>query len=389
MVRRFVGLIFAILLLSSVTAISESMSYAAKDKAKINVISSNTFLDERGYLNIVGFLENTSEESLTVPMMKVKLLNKQREITYELKNDPLIHFMNPGSIAPFKITVMDPSRGKQTTNVKITFDQKVPTQLVNPKQVKLAVENAKFLTDNSGTTRIQGDVRNNGVKATDTFILVVAFMNEKNHILDVKTVTHDKSIATGAEMSFSMEYKGSADKYCLVADSRYYVANPAGMCENTGKRIISKPPKDVTLPESSSSVTIQERSDETGGQSNNSEQSIELAKFRVVDANKAKLRQIYVGQEIQLQSKATNNLDSVQPFTYIAQIKDQEGITVMLESNQGKLSPQKQSRLAVKWFAEEPGKYSIEIFVWKNLDDPSPLTAQPLKTLIEVKNKRA
>ena len=389
MSNRFLGLILAVMLFSSVTAISDSISYAAKDVAKINVIKSNTFLDERGYLNIVGFLRNTNEEPLTVPMMKVKLLNKQSEITYKLKNDPLIHFMNAESVAPFKITVMDPSRSKQTANFKITFDQKLPTQLVNPKQVKLSVENVKFFTDNSGTTRIEADVRNDGAKATDTFIIVVAFMDEKNHILDVKTVRHDKSIATGAKMSFSMEHKKSADKYCLVADSRYYVANPAGICENTGKRMISKLPKDATLPESSTSVTMQQRSEETGIQSNNSEQSMELAKFRVVDANKAKLRQIHVGQEIQFQSKATNNLNSVQPFTYIAQIKDQEGITVMLESVEGNLSPQKQSRLAVKWLPEEPGNYSVEIFVWKNLGDPSPLTAQPMKTSIEVKNKKA
>jgi hypothetical protein len=388
MLRRFVGIIFAILLFSSVTAISDSISYAVKDKTKINVIKSNTFLDERGYLNIVGFLENSGEEPLTVPMMKVKLLNKQSEVTYKLKNDPLIHFMNPESIAPFKITIMDPSRSKQTANVKITFDEKAPTQLVNPKQTKLTVENVKFFTDNSGGTRIEGDVRNNGVKATDTFTIVIAFMDEKNHILDVKTVTHDKSIATGAKMSFSIDYRGSADKYCLIADSRYYVANPAGTCENTGERIISKTSKDVNLPESFNDITIQQRSDEARVQSNNSEQSIELVKFKVVDANKTKLRQIYVGQEVQLQSKATNNFDSAQPFTYIVQIKDQDGIIVMLESNQAKLSPQEQSRLAVKWFAEESGKYSVEIFVWKNLEDPSPLTARPLKTSIEVKNKK-
>ncbi len=389
MLRRFVGLVFAILLFSSVMITTNSMSYAAKDKAKISVISSNTFLDERGYLNIVGFLENASEEPLTVPMMKVKLLNKQNEITYKLKNDPLIHFMNPESIAPFKITVMDPSRSKQTANVKITFDQKVPTQLVNSKQVKLAIENAKLFVDGSGATRIEGDVRNNGMKATDTFILAMAFMNEKNHILDVKTITHDKSIATGAKMSFSMEYEGTAYKYCLIADSRYYVANPAGMCEKAGKRIISKPSKDITLPELSTNETKQQRSEETGVQANNLEQPMELAKFRVVDANKAQLRQIYVGQEIQLQSKATNNLNSVQPFTYIVQIRDKEGITVMLESIEGKLSPQKPFRLAVKWLPEEPGKYSIALFVWKDLEDPSPLMVQPMKTSIEVKNKKA
>jgi hypothetical protein len=351
------------------------------------VINYDTFVDENGYLNIVGFLGNTGKDARTVPMIKLKLLDKQGETTYKFNSDPLIHFINPGSVTPFKITVMDASRSKHIANFKISFDQKTPTQPINPKPDKLAIENIRFATDNSGVTRIEGDIRNDGSKATDTFTVVVAFMNGTNHVLDVKTMRYGKSISTGARMNFKMEFKQPADKYCLVADSRYYVANPYGMCEITEKRTISKPLKDATFPRSSTGMTTQ-RSEETQGLSNHSEKSVELSKFRVLDTNKTKLSQIYVGQEIQLQSKATNNLKSVQPFTYIVQIKNQEEITVMLDWVDGRLSPNKQSRVAVQWLPEEPGKYTVQTFVWKSLEDPSPLTAQPIKTSIEIKNKK-
>jgi hypothetical protein len=292
-------------------------------------------------------------------------------------------------MVPFKITVTDTIRSKQTANFKITFDQKVPSQLMNSKPAKLVIENVKIIKGKSGMTRIEGDIRNDGSKATDAFTIAIAVMNERNQVFDTRVVRYGVSIATGAKISFNMEYKQPSDKYCLLADSRYYVATPIGICEITGKKIISKSTKNITIPRSSDDATDSQSSGETVTLPQQLEKTIKISKFKVLDANKVKLQKVHVGQEIRLRSVVINNLTSTQSFTYIVQIKDQEGMTVMLKWVEGKLFPAKKSRPAVQWIPEEPRKYNVQIFVWKNLGDPSPLTAQPMKTSIEVKDRKA
>ena len=341
-----------------------------EERPTFKIIDYDTFIDKDGYLNIVGFIRNTSENAGTVPTMKLFLLNKQDETIYKFKRDPFVRFMNPESIAPFKITVTDTLRSKQTANFKITFDQKFPAQLTNPKPVKLTVENGKFSSDDSATV-LTGSIKNDGAKATDAFTVAVAFMNDENKILDVKTAQYDVQIATGAMVNFSFEYNGPADKYCLVADSRYYVADHTGQCDTSKVKVPKAEGPKVPKPSNDTS-------------SNSSNETVKLSKFRVLDTNSTKVRTINVGQEIQLQSTVAGNLTSDQPFAYIVQIKGEDGITVMLAWIDGTLSPEEPSDLAIPWIPEEPGKYNVTIFIWKSVGDPSPF-AEPIRTSVEVK----
>jgi hypothetical protein len=93
---------------------------------------------------------------------------------------------------------------------------------------------------------------------------------------------------------------------------------------------------------------------------------------------------ITAGQEILLQSTASSNLTSDQPFAYIVQIKDEDGITVELAWIDGSLSPNESAVVAIPWVPEDSGKYDVTIFIWKNLEDPSPF-ADPIRTSVEVK----
>ena len=380
--RTFLGLIVAIAVLTAnvgMTASIMSPVYGQEDRPTFKIIDYDTFVDKDGYLNIVGFVKNTSEKAGMVPTMKLFLLNKQDETIYKFTRDPLVRFMNPDSVAPFKITVTDTARSKQTANFKITFDKKFPAQLTNTKPIKLTLENIKFSSDDS-TTVIAGGIKNDGSKATDAFTIAVAFMDDKNKVLDVKSAQYEMQIATGATMTFGFEFSGQASKYCLVADSRYYVADLTGQCDTKTKVPKPEGPK---IPKPSNG-TASKSSNDT---SSTSKETVKLSKFRVLDTNNTKVKTIHVGQEIQLQSTAAGNFTSDQAFAYIVQIKDENGITVMLTWVDGKLSPKEPSDLAISWIPEESGKYNVAIFVWKDLADPSPLTTEPIRTEIEVKDR--
>jgi hypothetical protein len=381
MQKTLLGMIVAALVLTAnlgLGTITFKQVFGQEDRPKFKIIDYDTFVDSNGFLNVVGFIMNTSENAGMVPTMKMFLLNKQDETIYKFTRDPSIPFLNPESMAPFKITVTDATRSKQTANFKITFDQKFPAQQMNSKQVKLIMEDIRFSNDDS-TTTITGDIKNDGSKATDAFTVAVAFMDEKNKVLDVKSAQYNTQSATGGLLKFSFEYDGRAEKYCLVVDSRYYIAEPSGQCD-TGKVKIPKPegPK-VSKP---SNGTASKSSNNTS--SNPAKETIKLTKFRVLDTNNTKVRAITVGQQILLQSTAASNLTSAQPYAYIVHIKDEDGITVKLEWVDGSLSPNEPADLAIPWVPEEPGKYDVTIFIWKNFEDPSPF-AEPIRTSVEVK----
>ena len=76
-----------------------------------------------------------------------------------------------------------------------------------------------------------------------------------------------------------------------------------------------------------------------------------------------------------IESKVHNN--TAQPFQleFIVQVKDENGIVEFLESLTKEITPNDSIAPSLDWKPEMKGKYIIEIFVWQNLDSPSPLSS--------------
>lgn len=79
------------------------------------------------------------------------------------------------------------------------------------------------------------------------------------------------------------------------------------------------------------------------------------------------------GSMIGIESNVMNYSSDEMTFTFIVQIKDQEGITVLLMSLQDlSASPNHPLKPAVFWLPEEDGYYQAEIFVWQSVSNPVP-----------------
>jgi hypothetical protein len=86
------------------------------------------------------------------------------------------------------------------------------------------------------------------------------------------------------------------------------------------------------------------------------------------------------GSMIGIGSDVMNYSSDEMTFTFIVQIKDQEGITVLLMSLQDlSASPNHPLKPAVFWLPEEDGHYQAEIFVWQSVNSPVPLA--PISTV--------
>lgn len=60
---------------------------------------------------------------------------------------------------------------------------------------------------------------------------------------------------------------------------------------------------------------------------------------------------------------------------YILQVKDSNEFTVMLTWIKGTMNASSALDAGISWTPEESGNYTVEVFVWKSLEEPGlPLT---------------
>jgi hypothetical protein len=104
--------------------------------------------------------------------------------------------------------------------------------------------------------------------------------------------------------------------------------------------------------------------------------SVILSRPSLVDESGIELETSKLGRPIGVQSYISTNGYDKMDFTYIVKIKDSTGITVFLAWIEG-LSASDSEKIdpSVYWIPDEPGRYEAEIFVWKNLNEPIPLSS--------------
>ena len=105
---------------------------------------------------------------------------------------------------------------------------------------------------------------------------------------------------------------------------------------------------------------------------------------KIQDSFGKELDSVLVDQQILIVADVVNGLDRQQPFAYIVQIQDENGVTVSLAWLSGALSPNQLLSPALSWTPKYVGLYHARIFVWEAIDNPSALS-RPLNLEINVK----
>ena len=94
-----------------------------------------------------------------------------------------------------------------------------------------------------------------------------------------------------------------------------------------------------------------------------------------------------VDTQVQITADLTNNQNRVQPFAYLVQIQNEDGVTVSLSWITGALEPGQFMNPSQSWTPTNTGKYIAQIFVWESVDNPDALSA-PLTVKINVVETR-
>lgn len=90
-----------------------------------------------------------------------------------------------------------------------------------------------------------------------------------------------------------------------------------------------------------------------------------------------------VGKLTKIKDEVMNNTTGILTFAYIVQVKDSENVTIQLSWIEGvKVAPKEKIEVMQSWIPEKPGQYLVEIFVWKSVTNPDPLS--PVRKAIAI-----
>ena len=91
----------------------------------------------------------------------------------------------------------------------------------------------------------------------------------------------------------------------------------------------------------------------------------------------------HVNKQVQIVADVTNGLDRDQPFAYIVQVLDSNGVVIQLSWLSGTLTTGQTLNPSQSWTPTAPGNYTAQIFVWSGISNPDALSA-PLAMKISV-----
>ena len=111
---------------------------------------------------------------------------------------------------------------------------------------------------------------------------------------------------------------------------------------------------------------------------------INAERVSFVDVSGSEKKSLGIGEQVLVQSKLTNTQGVLQEFVFIVQVKDSDGIIVMLSWFQSALNPKQTVSVAQSWTPDSEGRFTVQAFVWRSVLDPVPLTTESLQTTIKV-----
>ncbi|MGH9879387.1 MAG: hypothetical protein ACRD5H_17285, partial [Nitrososphaerales archaeon] len=110
---------------------------------------------------------------------------------------------------------------------------------------------------------------------------------------------------------------------------------------------------------------------------------ITLLETYVANSSGSKVMSVQSQEQVFIRSSLFNGLQEHAEATYIVQIKDVDGFTVEISSATYSLVADL-SIFSQSWLPVEPGKYYIQIFLWKGISTPEPYISSPMELSLTV-----
>ena len=195
-------------------------------------------------------------------------------------------------------------------------------------------------------------------KSIDTINIQVFSENDNAGIdIEITETTEDSGIFEGI-ISITKDDQSSGNRLYALPDSQ-----------------ITAKYTDRTLPKPYNTKDILDILDQGFVVSNiPTTERLTMNEINILSQNGEMIEELYIGQTGMIFSNIKNVIDYSQEFTYIVQIKNEDNNVVSLSWVTGDIISSQELGMSVSWMPQEPGKYSVDRFVWNSIKAAIPLT---------------
>lgn len=173
----------------------------------MEILSMSDYVDDIGYLHIVGEVENLSEQQAFEFVKAIATLyDDNNNVVGTEYSFTLLEVLLPGEKSPFDITT-DQFEG--TTQYKVQIDAS-PAKILPRTDLKILSTNDTI--DDIGYWHVAGEVQNTGTTPAEFVKVIVTARNAKKEVVDVGyTYTDLDPIPPGGESPFKVSIKNNED----------------------------------------------------------------------------------------------------------------------------------------------------------------------------------
>jgi hypothetical protein len=226
----------------------------------------------------------------------------------------------------------------------------------NAAQIEFSSHN--YLTDDQILVRVHDPDMNLNPETLDSVQVDVSSDSDSAGVSVVATETEEESGTFEATISISQSNESSGNRLRAMP----------------GDDIVARY-HDRTLPEPygiADDLEVTATATIDSGIPNTKRISVDNLSF--ADGAGKELSSIKAGEQVQVVAHVQNNQKHPQGFTSIIQITDKNGAVVSLSWISGRLAEEQGFELSQSWTPKQSGQYTIESFVWKSLEDTTPLS---------------
>ena len=177
------------------------------------VNSTSQYVDEFGYLYVLGEISNESEQPMVNITLKATFFDSEGQVLGEYYRHPEISVINPDEISPFEIIYLDPSTSDKVKDFKIaTFYQTGNEHYTKPEN--LFIESVNSRLDFTGFYYINGKIKNQGSENANNVTVVATVYDRNGNVIGLtKSITEPFVILPKETAAFGLAVTSKSNTF--------------------------------------------------------------------------------------------------------------------------------------------------------------------------------
>lgn len=205
--------VISISIAESMVQVYPSSIASSSSSSSFTINNTSQYVDEFGYLYVLGEITNDSEESLSNITLKATFFDSAGRMLGEYYRHPEISVINPNEISPFEIIYLDPSTSDKVKN--FTIDTKFQTgNKQDTKPESLFIESVNSRLDITGFYYINGKIKNEGLQNANNVTVVATVYDKKGNVIGItKSITEPFVIPTKQTAAFGLAVTSKSNTF--------------------------------------------------------------------------------------------------------------------------------------------------------------------------------